>query len=258
MAVSQRRPAAGSKAFRLRLLLLAASILALVAATGPALAQGGGAPPSSDTDRRTLVVTGRATVTAPPDTVRITIGVESQAASAQQAHEANTRRVESVVSTILSFGIASRDIQTTSIALTPIYRYDEKTRQERLVGYRASYTLQILVKQLDQAGAVADAAVQAGANRIESIQFAVRDLQSVKQRAIAEAVADAVTQARVLAQSAGVQLGPLLSVRDVSFAAPGTPVRVPLVKASEAAAETPVLPGELEFLASVTLTFEIR
>lgn len=255
---SRHRPGGTSRRSRLRLLMLATGVVALAAASGLALAQGGGAAGSADAERRTLVVTGRSTVTVPPDTVRITVGVESQAPTARQAHEATSRKVEDVVSALLSLGIPSRNLQTAGMALAPVYRYDERSRENLLVGYRSSYTLHVLVEQIDQAGAVVDAAVQAGANRVESIQFLVRDLAAVKHRAIAQAVADAMGQARVLAQAAGVQLGPLLSVRDLSFVAPGPPVRVPLARLAEPAAETPVLPGEMEFSASATFTFAIR
>lgn len=255
---SGRGPAGSCRRLGLRALVLAAGVVALASVSGPALAQGTGAPGGPEADRRTLVVTGRFTVTAPPDAVRITVGVDSQAPTAREAHEATSRKVQDVVTALLSLGIPPRNLQTAGVALAPVYRYDEKRRENVLAGYRSSYTLQVLVEQLDLAGAVVDAAVQAGADRVESIQFVVRDLEAVKQRAVAQAVADAMGQARVLAQAAGVQLGPLLSVRDVTFVAPGPPVRVSLARLAEPAAETPVLPGEMQFSASATLTFEIR
>ena len=237
-------------------MLVAAVALAVVA--GQALAQETGVTVGPDVDRRTLVVTGRSTVTAMPDAARITVGVEAQAPSARQSHEAAARKAQRIVSAILALGIPSRDLQTTGIALTPVYRYDEKTRQESLVGYRASYTLQVVVEPLDRVGSVVDAAVEAGANRVESIQLFVRDVEAVKERAIARAVADAMAQARILAQSAGVHLGPVLAIRDVTFVAPGAPVRVSLARMAEAVDQVPVLPGELEFAAGATLVFEIR
>ncbi|HEY8425378.1 MAG TPA: SIMPL domain-containing protein [Limnochordales bacterium] len=242
---------------RLRWWIPAAAVATLSLVTAMALAQGAG-PDGDASTERTLTVTGRATVTAPPDVAQITLGVESQAPSARQAHEANARKVERIVAALSELGVPARDIQTAGISLTPVYRTDERGGEPRLTGYRASYRLHIRVRPVEQAGTVADAAVQAGANRIESIQFTVEDLEGIKEQALQQAVADALRQARVLAQAAGVQLGSLLTLRDAYFSSPEMPVRLPLARLSEAAADTPILPGELGFQAAATLVFEIR
>lgn len=245
------------KRLGLRWWIPAAAIAALSLVTALASAPGASAEGDASSER-TLTVTGRATITAPPDVARITLGVESQAPSARQAHEANARKVERIVATLSELGVAARDIQTAGISLTPVYRTEERGGQPRLTGYRATYTLHVRVRPVEQAGTVADAAVQAGANRIESIQFTVEDLEAIKQQALRQAVADALRQAQVLAEAAGVQLGSLLTLRDASFGSPEMPARLPLARLSEASADTPVLPGELGFQAAATLVFELR
>lgn len=245
-------PGSGSKA-GWAALLCAAGLTAALQVAAPAARAGEAAGARAP---RTLVVTGRATLTAVPDTVRIAVGVESQAPSARQAFEAAARRVENVIAAVLALGVPRRDLQTAALSLAPVYRTDERTRQPQLAGYRASYTLQVLLQDPAQAGAVVDAAVEAGANRVESIEFSVQNAGALQQQALAQAVADALAQARALAQAAGVELGELLAIENVAFQRP--PVRLPVARAAEVASELPVLPGELEFTASATLTFALR
>lgn len=235
----------------------AAAALVLLAASGLALAQEDSPPWEEGVGARTVVVTGRASVPALPDTARIVLGVESQAGSARQAHEANARKVERIVAALQALGIPGRDIQTAGISLTPVYASDGGDAP-RLVGYRAAYTLRVRVQPVQQAGAAADAAVQAGANRIESIEFTVEDPAPLQDEALRQAVADALSQARALAQAAGAELGEVLAIRDVSFTAPQPPVRLPLVRLAQSAEATPVLPGELSFQASATLVLALR
>ncbi|MEW6046449.1 MAG: SIMPL domain-containing protein [Bacillota bacterium] len=234
--------------------LVAASLAAAMAT--PALA----AAPDQDERSRTLVVTGRATVFGRPDTVRVTIGIDTQAPSAQHAQDENAGKVNRVLAALQDFGIAARDMQTSGIQLGPVFRYDEKSREQRLVGYRASYTLTVHLRKLEDAGQVVDAAVQAGANRIDGISFIVRDIQPLKQQALGQAVADAIAQAQALAQAAGIQLGELVSISGVSFTSSVPPIRIQMGARAPALEDTstPVEPGELEFTASVTVTYAIR
>ncbi|HXF98259.1 MAG TPA: SIMPL domain-containing protein, partial [Gaiellaceae bacterium] len=72
---------------------------------------------------------------------------------------------------------------------------------------------------------------------------------------LAKAVEDARGRAQVLARAAGRGLGRIVAVAEAGAAPVPTPERVAL---GGSAASMPVVPGERETTASVTVTFELR
>jgi len=120
-------------------------------------------------------------------------------------------------------------------------------------------TVTVTVRDLENVGSVLDAAVQAGANNINGIQFDIADREAAQQQAMTAAMENAQARAEVLAESAGVQLGDILSLQ--SYLGSSTPV--PYGKGydmavQEAAMSVPVSPGEMQIMVDVSVVYEIR
>ena len=94
------------------------------------------------------------------------------------------------------------------------------TRADSIVGYWVNNSLSITIRQLDTAGQVLQAAIEAGANSISGLTFTLGDPEPVKDSARALAVADARNRADVLADAAGVRVGKVLAIREVSLSLP--------------------------------------
>src|SRR5262249_60688844 len=97
---------------------------------------------------------------APPDRASFAFGTVSQAKTASAALDASSQAVAQVVAALRKAGVASADLQTADVSLSP--RYDDKG--DAVLGYTASNTVTAIVRKLDSAGTVVDAAVAAGAN----------------------------------------------------------------------------------------------
>ena len=206
---------------------------------------------------RQLQVRGHASVSLTPDTATVHLGVLTRAESAQEAMAHSARAARRILEAVGRLGIGQEHLRTRGVQLSPVVRRDEKTGEGRLSGYEARYDLEVVVRDLDRVGPLVDAAVRAGANQVHSIRFTVHDAEAARQQALQQAMADGLRQARILADAAGLTLGPLQTVDEVRVQGPPeAPVPVSLV-AREAAA-LPVVPGELRLEASVRLTFEIR
>lgn len=206
----------------------------------------------------TLTVRGEARLSARPDLATIRLGVWARSPTARQAQESVARAAGQVIEALTALGIAPDGLQTQGLSLQPVWRHNERTREPELAGYEALYTLRVDVADLARVGEVVDAAIGAGANRIESIVFTVRDTGPLKEQALQQAVADGIRQARVLAAAAGMRLGALRRIGDVQFGGPPVvrPV-APLRAGAEVMLATPVEPGLLEFTASVSLDWEL-
>ena len=100
--------------------------LALGAAAFPAaaLAQPLEIPMAPITGTR-LDITASGEVTRVPDVAVISAGVDTRQQSASAAIQESSSRMERVLAALKRAGVADRDVQTSSINLSPEYRYQE-------------------------------------------------------------------------------------------------------------------------------------
>lgn len=87
-------------------------------------------------------------VEARPSRLRITLGVETEAASADEALRQNNAQIEALVKALVEAGIAAENIQTQSAHLTVQYAgqpmpFQEEMAWPEITGYAAINTLRI-------------------------------------------------------------------------------------------------------------------
>lgn len=245
--------------FRLALAVLAlASLTFAGAALAPQVARAtqGDAPPPG----RILSVQGRATVEAAPDAARLRLGVSVTRPTAGEAYQQATATVQQVVAALRRAGVADRDLQTADLTLVPEYRWDKEAEQQKLVGYRAQATLTVTTRDLARAGALADAAVGAGANLVHGIEFFVWDAGALKQQALERAADDARAKADRLAARFGTAVTGVarIQVLDGDANPPPPVVRAMPASVPVAQAEAEVLPGTLRWQVTVSVDFTLR
>jgi len=206
---------------------------------------------------RTITVTGTGTVKAAPDEANFSTGVVTQAATAAQALAANARAMNAVMATLKKQGIPEKDIQTSDLSLSPRYQTCKPGAEcpQRIVGYEVSNTVNVTTG-LSKTGAVLDALVASGSNRIGGIRFSIHDPKPLLSKARAEAVEDAVGRAQIIAGAAGVTLGPILAIQEGGAEPPRPVYRVMAKMAYDGG--TPVAGGEQSVTANVTITWEIK
>jgi uncharacterized protein YggE len=166
--------------------------------------------------------------------------------------------MHNVFATLAANGIAEKDIATTNLNLSPRYDYEQRTNgQPLLVGYRASNQITVKSRDLNSTGRLIDALLQAGLNTINGVSFIVSEPEAAQAQARAAAIEKAMIKARVMAQSANVRLGRLLSLQEGSSASP-SPYNAPMMAGSVSADSAPPLaPGEREIGATVTMSYAI-
>jgi hypothetical protein len=216
---------------------------------GPAAAQ------QAEASRPQVVVTGEGRVAAAPDMATISLGAQNDAATAAEALAATSAATAAILEGLTAAGIAARDIQTDQLSLSPRYDYSRGDGQPVLLGYTASNTVRVRVRDLATLGAQLDAAVAAGGNRFDGLAFGLQDPGPSEDMARTRAVEDALRKAALYAGAAGLRLGPVVSIIEQGgFAGPSPMFRA---EAAPAAAPVPVAPGELLTVATVTVTLEL-
>ena len=201
-----------------------------------------------------IQTSGEAQVTSQPDRAQIDLGVVTQANSSQAAAEQNARKLETTLSRLRQVLGTGADIKTISYTIQPNYRYPKEGGEPAITGYTATNIVRVTLDDLTRVGSVIDASTQAGANRIQNLQFMLRNESGVQARALREAATKARGKAETLASALGLKIIRILSLVETS---PGVvPVR-DMAFARAEVASTPIEPGTIEVRATVTLRVEI-
>lgn len=222
----------------------------IVALTLPSLGQSTGA--SATTPGHTVTVAGTATIKAAPDEAVISLGVQTNAPTAEGAFQQNATRMAHVLGVLGGSGINKNDIATTEVSLYPNYN----SSGTGVSGYQASNSVEVTVRDMGRVGKVIDMAVNAGANLSGGIEFRVSDQNQGLNEALAAAVKDSRAKAEVLAGAGGAQLGSVVSIDETS-AAPQPPERYFASIAGDAAAPTPIRPPTMRTQIEVTVVWAL-
>ena len=180
-------------------MLLCLAILAL--GTGAALAEG-----------TKLTVSGSGTVLVESDLAVVTVGVREASTDVLVAQSTVNEKIAAIKQALLEAGAKESEINTDSINIYANYDYSDNT--EVIVGYTANNTLSVRTTDIDNVGALIDAAFAAGANTLDNVQFTVQDDSEAREQALTKAVEDARRKADVLAAAAGMQIASIASIAE--------------------------------------------
>jgi uncharacterized protein len=233
--------------------LATAAILALGALVVTACSRG--VPPTSVGEASGLGITarGQGSITGAPDTVTVVLGVQTQGPSAKGALDANTQQATALIDMLKSRGVAEADLQTSQLSVNPSYN----PANGRISGYEVTNQVTATLHNIAAAGGIIDAAgeVAGDAVRVQQLSFSIDDDSAMRATARADAVKQAQAQARQMADAAGVHLGRIRSISEVSAPPPGPMGRQSLDAAAGAA--VPLQPGTQKFTVSVDVVYDI-
>jgi len=211
-------------------------------------------PPSTATFTPGIFASGDAKVSKKPDTAFLTVGVDSVKPSASAAQKDLATKAATLIARAKAIGIADKDITTSGYSVSPNYSGSSAA----IDGYRASEQISLKWHNVDTVGAALDTLVQQGGATNVYVGFGFANPKAAQAEARALAVADARSKAQGMADAAGVKLGQVIRVSDLSYG--GTPIYGAADYAKGAAiAGTPTqIPvGELDVQVSVEVDFAL-
>jgi uncharacterized protein len=225
---------------------------------------GGGpatAPVASGTIGRGITVVGVGKASGAPNVANISVGVETQADTVQQAVADNKAKMTLLLDALKALDVAAKDIQTSNYGVYTERQPVPSSEGKGALGpttYHVNNQVNVTVRDVNKLGDVLDKAVTAGANNIYGISFSVDDTTKLQADARAKAVADAKARAESLATLAGVTLGDVVSVSEV-IGSSGPMYDTPRAAMGlGGGGGAPVQPGELEVNMSIQVTFAIK
>lgn len=201
---------------------------------------------------RTLTVTGQGKETIPTSLSKVSLGVQVQGKAPSTVQQEAARKSNAVVTLLKSRNVDK--LETTGIRLNPTYSYKDNVR--KIEGYEATNIVSFRVNT-ERAGKLLDEAIKGGATRINSVSFVAteEEMNQARQQALKEATQDAQTQAKAVFSSLGLNPKEIVQIKvnNASMPEPVVYRRSVPAAAMREAAPTPVVGGEQEVGASVTL-----
>jgi uncharacterized protein YggE len=223
------------------------------------------------TGNATVSTSGTATTRVQPDKFSVTVGVETNGTTAQEAANKNAELSAQVIAALRGLGIAEADISTSSYSVYPVF--GERPASEacimiyppppeclpgtEITGYRASNSVTVTLDADGQveAGQVIDAAIDAGANTVQGAYFFLSQQRQmeVQEGLIGQAIENARQRAAIAAGAVGMGVDRVksISLGDVHF-----PVFARDVSVAQAG-DTQILPGQQEVTMTVNVVYII-
>lgn len=166
-------------------------------------------------------------------------------------------KVTAIIDAVKTFGIPPEDIQTQNLNIYQSEEtyYEEGRQKSKLGQWRVNNTIEVKLRDVDQASALADLLTQSGANNVYGPNFAMDDTTSFETELIDAAIKNAREKAATVAESSGRGLGKVVSVSE------GTAGNIyPLFARGDGigGGGAPTEPGSGTVSKSVTVTFELR
>jgi uncharacterized protein YggE len=240
---------------------LAVAVLSIIMAV---FASGCGAKPDVMTR---VIVTGEAKTQAQPDTAVIVLSLVTQNKQALNAQQENARKSELVINAVKKSAGANPEIQTSGYSLQPQYSYPDN-HLPTIIGYEARNSVTVRMSDLNNVGAVIDAASEAGANSVESVSFILRENNQANSQALGEATREAMSKAEGIAQALGGRIVRVVEEREGGTARPPSTFdqsdNYPStntsanMSANKSGYSTPVEAGTLNVKSEVQLIVEIE
>lgn len=211
---------------------------------------------AAETELPILSVSGSGAVQGAPDQALITLGVVTRAETAGEAQQENAAKATAIRNALATLGIEDKDVKTEDYNFSPEYSR-ERNERSVIIGYSASNTIRVKVRNVALVGDVVDAALASGANTVHSLDFSIRDTNGLRRRALESAVKDARDKADAIAHALGKSIVGVHHVTEnTGIFQPRQSNGMMMMKSIDAAAEsTPIDAGTLSLTADVHIEF---
>lgn len=207
---------------------------------------------------RYITVSADGAIKVTPDAVRLNATVSVVVGTSKGALAATSTSATAVRAALVASGVATKDIATQNITVYPEYSYT-RNKGSVISGYRGSQSFDVVIHDAKNAGAVVDAVVAAGGNKLQvnSVTPFVFDSTNSTSGARTDAVKEARAKATSYASLMGVKLGKVNYLVENS-----TPTLYPQpmrdAMAASKAPATQVDLGQQDVTVSITIQWALR
>lgn len=203
----------------------------------------------------TITVVGTAKTQQKSQIATFTAGVNVVNDNKETAINEANKKIEDIIDAVKNFGIPSDDIKTQNLS---VYQqeetyYEEGRQKSRPGQWRVSNSIEIKLRNVDQASDLADLLSRSGATNVYGPNFSLDDTKEAETELIDQAMEDATKKAEAISKASGKSLGKVLSVAEGY-----QPVSIYTALRAEGGGGGGVEPGTGTVQKVLTVTFELK
>lgn len=217
-------------------------------------------------ETKVIAVNGIGEKSLDPNMVTLTLEVWSRGATAKQAQQMAANSFKTFKQATEKQGIRKEDVRTENYNLSPDYEYDQKTRQNKITGFRVSHSLTVVLRKVEDVGSFIDSltkddkkSIETGVN-VNSIAWDSDKRSEVEGSALADAVKSARAKAEEIAKAAGVKIKGVYKISHSSQGSGPVPVfrNMSMMKGMAMESASTELPsGQIKIRVEVVAEYEI-
>ena len=203
----------------------------------------------------TISVGGEGKVMVKPDEAVLYIGVETNNEDSKIAKTQNDAVMAKMIDFLKKSGVNSKDYKTEQVSL--YQRQDYQTKEKY---FQASQSIQIQITDLTKYESLMAGLIEAGANKINSVQFRSSEVEKYESEARKKAVENAQKKAKDYAETLGQNVGKALMVyeNNTQTIFPRVGQMKAMAYAESDTATQTLAEGEIEITAHVNISFEFK
>lgn len=204
-----------------------------------------------------VTVTGVAQSKEKNQIANFSAGINVVKDNKQDAINEVNQKIADIIEAAKAFGIKAEDIKTQNINVYQAEEtYYEDNRQKTRPGqWRVGNTIEVILRDVERAGALADTLTKAGATSVYGPNFSLEDTKEIEKALLADAITDARKKAELIARGSGRKLGKIITVTEGYVSSP------PIFMQGGGGGMGgggPVEPGSATVSKSVTVTFQLQ
>ena len=157
-------------------------------------------------------VEGFATITVSPDVANVSFELSSKEKTASAAKEANDAMQMKMGEVLKKYDIQEKDLKMNYINIRPYY--DHSNSRSEIAGYIAQKTITIKVKKIEQYNAFIDDLLKIGISNVNSVEFALEDVNTTRNQAREKALEAAREKAELYAATLGKKIVDVLHISE--------------------------------------------
>ncbi|GEM_PF-3349079 len=207
-------------------------------------------------------VIGTAKLSVVPDEAVLMLTISTLNNDASLSQSENAALFEELKAYLLVKGIKEKDIETVyyNMELEEEKNWINGNYVSTVVGYKTTHSIKVTLSEVEEAGEIADLAVEKGAEvNYISFQLSEKKKAELENQLISDAVLDAQYKAYKIASASDLDIGNMINAE---YGAVNYPYQYYysaelLMGSSSGDAKTSLAPGEMEISVSVSTVFEL-
>ena len=149
-----------------------------------------------------------------PDQVKFSASVTEINRSAVDAQTKVNSTMAGLEKAIVKFNLNENSIDSSALSVNPEYHWDSDGRKQVFVGYRVTRNLNFTANNVSDIGAIMTSLTESGATQVNAPQLTYSRPEDAQQRALRNAVANALSVVRTMASAAELTIQGINSISE--------------------------------------------